>query len=278
LALVPITLGYATAAIAWGILLSSFGVRAALFAGAGAYLAAQVGKYLPGNIGHYVGRVVLGARVGHPASTVALAMVFEFALLIAIAGLLSLPLLEFATLRLAAAWEAHASLSIALLVACVAIICIVPLVILRLRPTLLRSLKQWVMQLRAPFGSAASIARLAISASLSVAAIGLSSASLLIVGDPHQQFAMGEMWRVVSVYSVAWIVGALTPGLPGGIGVREAILVEGLKPLWGTGEAVAAALLFRVVSVAADIIALGIGLGAMRLSKVQRTPRKQAGD
>ncbi len=287
LALAPMTLAYVTAALAWIALLRSFGVHAAPLSTAGAYLAAQVGKYLPGNVGHYVGRVVLGTRVGLPASTVALAMTVEFGLLIAIAALLGLPMLQFTLARLGAAWHAPPSTQLMVLAAGLAVIAIVLLVIMRLRPALVHSLKQWATQLRAPVSSVSAVGRLGLSLCLSVAVFGLSSGALLMLGEQQQDFSFEVLRRVVSLYSVAWIVGALTPGAPGGIGVREAILIEGLTPLWGAGEAVAGALAFRVVTVATDVIALGLGVAAMKVAApgaviptrdVERRPLPHAAD
>jgi uncharacterized membrane protein YbhN (UPF0104 family) len=266
LALAPMTLAYVTAALAWIALLRSFGVHAAPLPTSGAYLAAQAGKYLPGNVGHYVGRVVLGTRVGLPASTVALAMTVEFGLLVAIAALLGLPMLQFTVARLRAAWHVPPSTQLMALAACLSVIVVGLLVIMRLRPALVHALKQWVTQLRAPVSSASAVGRLGLSLCLSVAVFGLSSGALLMVGEQQQDFSLEVLRRVVSLYSVAWIVGALTPGAPGGIGVREAILIEGLTPLWGAGEAVAGALAFRVVTVATDVIALGLGVAAMRVA------------
>lgn len=265
-ALAPMTLAYVAAALAWVALLRSFGVHAAPLSTSGAYLAAQVGKYLPGNVGHYVGRVVLGTRVGLPASTVTLAMTVEFGLLIAIAALLGLPMLRFTLARLGAAWHAPPSTQLLVVAACVAVMVVAVLVIARWRPALVHSMKQWAMQLRAPVNSASAVGRLGLSLCLSVAVFGLSSGALLLLGEPQPGFSFEMLRRVVGLYSVAWIVGALTPGAPGGIGVREAILIEGLTPLWGAGEAVAGALAFRVVTVATDVIALGLGVAAMKVA------------
>jgi uncharacterized membrane protein YbhN (UPF0104 family) len=52
--------------------------------------------------------------------------------------------------------------------------------------------------------------------------------------------------------SLAWIVGYVTPGAPAGIGLREAVLVLGLSPALGESEALALALLYRLVTTIAD--------------------------
>ena len=59
----------------------------------------------------------------------------------------------------------------------------------------------------------------------------------------------------IAVFSAAWIAGFLAPGAPAGLGVREAILLAGLGPLFGAATAVEVAIFFRVLSVAADLVA-----------------------
>jgi hypothetical protein len=57
------------------------------------YGRTQIAKYLPGNCFHFVGRQLLGRRLGHGHGALALASLAETALLLALAGMLSLPLL-----------------------------------------------------------------------------------------------------------------------------------------------------------------------------------------
>src|SRR5262249_30189477 len=66
--------------------------------------------------------------------------------------------------------------------------------------------------------------------------------------DSHLLLAVG-------VYAVAWVVGLVTLVVPGGIGVREAVLLAGLTPAYGAGTALGVAVAFRIVS------SLGDGLG-----------------
>ena len=62
------------------------------------------------------------------------------------------------------------------------------------------------------------------------------------------------------VYAIAWVVGYITPGAPGGLGVREAILVAALAPIHGAETAFALALVLRLATVAADGLASLAGL------------------
>ena len=60
--------------------------------------------------------------------------------------------------------------------------------------------------------------------------------------------------------ALAWIVGYVVPGAPGGLGLREAVLVLGMSPVVGEAEAMAIALAYRLVTVVADAILAACGL------------------
>lgn len=59
--------------------------------------------------------------------------------------------------------------------------------------------------------------------------------------------------------ALAWVIGYVTPGAPGGLGLREAVLAFGLAPALGEAEAMAVALSYRLVTVAADALLAGLG-------------------
>ncbi len=56
------------------------------------------------------------------------------------------------------------------------------------------------------------------------------------------------------IYTIAWTLGFVTPGAPGGIGVREALLTAQMSPLVGTSNAVLIALCLRFAALAGDIV------------------------
>jgi len=55
-------------------------------------------------------------------------------------------------------------------------------------------------------------------------------------------------------YTAAWIIGYVSPGAPGGIGVREAALVALLGPSLGEGTAVSVACGLRCVTILGDLL------------------------
>lgn len=62
----------------------------------------------------------------------------------------------------------------------------------------------------------------------------------------------------VGGYAFAWCVGFLIVFAPGGLGVREVLLVTTLTPLAGAGAATAVALVSRAATVASDLICAGL--------------------
>jgi glycosyltransferase 2 family protein len=60
-------------------------------------------------------------------------------------------------------------------------------------------------------------------------------------------------------YAFAWSVGFLIIFAPGGLGVREVLLIATLSPLVGTATATAVALVSRVLTTVTDLLSAGLG-------------------
>jgi uncharacterized membrane protein YbhN (UPF0104 family) len=71
-----------------------------------------------------------------------------------------------------------------------------------------------------------------------------------IFGAPEDQLLIST-----GVFAVAWVIGFVTLISPGGLGVREAVLLAGLTPAYGAGTALGIAILYRLVT------SLGDGIG-----------------
>lgn len=244
---------YIAFAAAWTRLLGGTGNSVPFTAGAAMLWTAQFGKYLPGNFAHHVGRVALAGRFGLGAGPVVAAMAAETALVLALVALLALP----AVGELGKPWGAWyvGVLAIGL-----------PLigggVLLRRRR-------------RRPAGAAPRLpaTEWAAATALLAVAIILSGGSLLPLTGAA---APADLLRLIPLFCVAWLAGFVVPGAPAGLGVRELVLAEGLSPLVGAEGAIAASLLFRLVTVAADLIAFVAGL--LLLRHVDAAPRQGIGD
>ena len=76
-------------------------------------------------------------------------------------------------------------------------------------------------------------------------------------------FEHGSLEQIVSLggcYLSAWIIGMLTPGAPGGIGIREYVLLFLLKNQLAEDIILQLAVLMRIITVGGDIVAAIIGV------------------
>jgi hypothetical protein len=94
--------------------------------------------------------------------------------------------------------------------------------------------------------------------------VGASLATLALASAPT--ITPSAIATSIAVFSAAWIAGFLAPGAPAGLGIREAILLAGLGPTFGARTAVEITIFFRVLSVAADLVALCAGSLLLRAS------------
>lgn len=104
----------------------------------------------------------------------------------------------------------------------------------------------------------------------------LYAVNLLILGAILQLLASAmtegneaRFWLLTGVFAIAWVAGFLTPGAPGGLGVREAIMVALLGPVYDPGTALALAVTLRIVSTAGDGVGFVVGLLLRRYTNLR---------
>jgi len=65
---------------------------------------------------------------------------------------------------------------------------------------------------------------------------------------------LGQMGTIITIFSLAWIGGFITPGAPSGIGIREAIIVSSLSKFIGEPTSLYAAFMFRIITILGDLL------------------------
>jgi glycosyltransferase 2 family protein len=68
---------------------------------------------------------------------------------------------------------------------------------------------------------------------------------------------VSPVW-LTAVYSFAWLIGFVVPVLPGGLGLRDGVLIALLATRIGTGPATAVALALRVAATFGELLAIGV--------------------
>jgi uncharacterized membrane protein YbhN (UPF0104 family) len=241
---------YATSGVAWHLWLKAVREPSHPFLALTLLMVSQFAKYVPGSIAHHIARVALGRR--HGLSTPGVVV----------------------TIGLETSWALTAGVAVAIsslvmagpaLVAGTALPSIPKILTIAAAALLLPSVGIWLMGERRP----AFVNRWLGPNQIAHPGLGTMATCLLLYGGnfvisgwildllARQLFGavVSHLLLAVGVYAVAWVVGLVTLVAPGGIGVREAILLAGLTPAYGAGTALGVAVAFRIVST------LGDGLG-----------------
>ena len=271
--------------LSWAVILRWLGLRPRLEPLVRLYLATNMGKFLPGGVWHLASRVQ-ALRQGHAAlpirtnTPLALMAVLLDPLLAAAAALALVPL----------GGLDHG----------MALLALVPL--LALCPRWLNPLLQRLERQRArQLGLEESLAQDLASAPAELQVSGLPQPLGLrsypwapLVGQWgfvltrfagfaccvwafDLQHAL-DWWRWLSAFALAWTVGLVVPGAPGGLGVFESVLLLRLGSALPDPALLAVALGYRLVVTTADLLAgLMASLDSEGLPRAQVTPTTAAG-
>ena len=243
-------------ALIWRLLLRDQGVALPYRQALQIIAVSQMGKYLPGNVGHFAGRVLLGGQAGVPAGKTIATMAMETFWVLGISGIFAVAALVFYVDNLREGLvDSSRPGYLAALAACMLVAPFVGVrLVNRLLPGLSRKLGRGQLLTEPRFLSAVSVSALiALSFVLLGGVVGLLTSEL---------FARpGIDWlQLLLLYTVAWTAGFLVPGSPGGLGVREAVMIKLMGPVIGVEIALGVALVMRVCSMGADALAFGLGL------------------
>jgi glycosyltransferase 2 family protein len=237
-ALVLAAAGTAAGAFIWLAILRGLGVRTER-RWVWLFFQTQLGKYIPGSVWQYAGRTAVARTHGLPVRDVAMSLPIEFVAAAIAAG---------ATGAFLLGWWGAAVLAAAV---------IVLLVIerpSRVRavavPTTIRTTLLFVP------------VWLILGASFWLCTRGL-------VGTPA-----GDLAFYIGAFAIAWLAGLVAIYAPGGIGVREAVLVVFLGGRIGAADALVVAAASRLILILVDVLLAGIATAALR----RGGPRLDAAD
>ena len=243
-------------ALMWRLLLRDQGVHLPYRQALQIVAVSQMGKYLPGNVGHFVGRVLLGSRAGIPAGKTVATMAMETFWILAICGLFAVLalLLYVDNLHEGLIDSDHPGY----LAGVSALMLLAPFLgvrlVNRLLPGLSRKLGQGELLAEPRLGTSVAVAGLIVLCFLLLGTVVEVLASDLF---GHQEV---DWLQMVLLFTVAWTAGFLVPGSPGGLGVREAVMIKLMGPVIGMDVALGVSIVMRLTSMLGDALAFGVGL------------------
>jgi len=218
------------------------------------FLQSQLGKYLPGSVWHYAGRVGLARSRGVAVRSTLISLGVEVgasALAAVIVGLFVLPIALAALLAVAVA-VAVALIGLAPARAPERLLDPLIRVIRRIVPLSVVDMRQAVRAL--PAATALYIPVWAVYG----VAFWLTARALFPIPTTDIVF-------FTAAFALGWLAGMIVVFAPGGIGVREAVLVGLLAPRVGHAEAIVIAGASRLLLTAADLLGGGAAFALARL-------------
>lgn len=215
--------------IAWHIMLKHYADKPFSYLESYYYFTkTEIAKYLPGNIFHFVGRQALASKVGISQIQMAkISVLFTF-LLLAGTILSSTFFAVFAT---------HIPSYILLLMTLSSLIAIG---VSLLTYTSFPISKKLQMN-----------ALLALSIALQGILLGL------VVMSQLESFSIGLFFQISSIYIISWLIGFVTPGASGGLGIREGAFIAIASYLHigiASDVVIFSVLLVRLINIFTDVL------------------------
>ena len=229
-------LGYLLFALGWDLVLRRLGSSIGWWRASRVWFLSQGLKYIPGSVAYAVGRVHLAREEGVQGIPAALGLALENLLPLATAVLLFLALLPFGLVQ-----TLPSNLTVGVLVAAVALTLSLPLFLGRLPAV-------WPMSGNISLGYKALAALLAFYV-LVWLVVGL--ACYLSFRSLGQGFPL-SLWQVLGLYAISWAGGLVAVFAPGGLGVRDGILIVLMSSFIPFPLAAAGAAVVRVQTLAVE--------------------------
>lgn len=212
------------------------------------YLKTNVAKYLPGNVWHFFGRVRALQRVGVSTGTAVLSVVME-PLLMAVAAL-SLACLGGGQLA------GDHRLWMQMGIVCGVLVGIHPRIF---NPILQRlamaKAKAQGLQIE---GAELRLSRYPLRPLLGeMGFVLLRSLGFIAIVAALSAVSIENAPALVAAFSLAWLMGLIIPGAPGGIGVFEATAIPLLSGQFPIAIVLSSVAVYRLISVLAEVAAAG---------------------
>jgi hypothetical protein len=245
---------------AWYTLLYSVGEKPKLLPLLKIILLSQFAKYLPGNFAHHISRAVLARNAVKSNNSIAITMLLELILVILAACGVAVIAISFDQSISTPQFMDVPTLG---KVSVFSLITLLGLAFIYLS----KSNFEKVIMSQFRFSEATPYKILGRKIQYLIECFFLYTINFLLLGailylltESFFSNAQANYWLFTGLFSIAWILGFITPGAPAGLGVREAILVTALDPIYGPGVALSLTLSLRIVTTMGDGLGFLIGL------------------
>ena len=222
------------------------------------YTQANLYKYLPGNVMHYVGRNQLAIEENLTHTSVAITSMLEIICLAAVGAMLSL-ILAFDPLF---QWLGqYPPSSVWLFVGGVFLLLAIGFFLIKTKISKkLRKFRKIIHSQKGVF----MLFRTSLVMAIGLLLNGIAFFVLLRISIPE----ITNAGQIIGIYVLAWLMGFITPGAPGGLGIREAVMTMFLGSYLPSETILTTLIVSRVISIAGDVV--GYGVASWRWSVYSR--------
>jgi hypothetical protein len=208
-------------AMSWRSILVGFGFPLRRSAALRVWITSELTRYLPGGIWQVVSRVRLVRPYGVRGSVCSTSQILELAIFLLANVCLAAACFLFLGFK-----HIHGPARTWMMAA----LCLVPLLALLLHPTFFYGATDWLLR---KLGKPPIANRLGLSHLMKLffmATIGLlwQSAALWVLLHGPLDLHIRDWWILAGAYSLAWTAGFLAIWAPGGLGIREIVLIGAL--------------------------------------------------
>lgn len=226
-------------AYGWKIILTILSNRTVKYKDASAvYAKANIGKYLPGNVMHYVERNLFAESLGLNQKTVLLSTITE------IVGQTCVCIIAGIILEGRKIWNVlHEVLQIKYIILFAVILCIFVTGIIIFR----KKIKDFFIDLSLSKFLKAFLQ--AVPIYLGFILLGGLVLVAIFISTMNNEIRYNIVFSIIAAYTAAWVIGFVVPGSPGGIGVREFVLLFLLRDLFPEAVILTCILIHRMISI-----------------------------
>lgn len=231
----------------WSWILKALNQRVNGSWGIQVYLKTNIAKYLPGNVWHFYGRIRSATAIGVSLGAATLSVLLETLLMAAAALLIALIGNQPDN------WGLQV-LSLA------AVMCAVHPWVLNFGIKLLSRLKgtKGCETVEANTLQIQHYPLLPLLGELGF--LGLRGAGFLLTLFALSPFSLDQIPLLMGSFSLAWLLGLVVPGAPGGIGVFEATAIALLDQRYTAGLMLSTVALYRSISIIAELVGAGLAV------------------
>ena len=209
------------------------------------YFKSNIMKYLPGNVGQYVGRQVFGISLGMTQAQLALSSFLEVGFTVLSVFIIAL---IFGGDKVIEVYDTlHPNDSYILIVIGIGILFVAAILLMTFRKhrtiiMVLELFKERNFWLRS----------LTILSLYTVQFLVFNLVFALLV-QLNIQISTADIFIIIAASAISWFVGFITPGVPGGVGIRESVLLL-MLPMYPQEAILSAAIVQRVIMIIGDVL------------------------